>query len=394
LVISERRLGFAIFALGAPGCVLATALDPAAARSAAAQDWPAFVLVSGLLLIGVVASGAGLFELAGNRLARLPASEVTRFFCAAALVGIVSALLNLDTAAAFLTPVLVYMARKVGGSEAPLLYGCLLLTNAGSLLLPGSNLTNIIVAGHLHLVGATFALHMAPAWAVALVVTALVVAVAHRKDLRKDPRKDLREDRRKVTEQGASAPTYTSVASTLFAGVVVLATAIVVVTLPNAALPVVAIGIAAVAFELSRSRLKLGSVADAIDLPLLTGLLGIAIALGTLGRTWDLPARLLGHFGTFATAGFAAVSSIVFNNLPAASLLAARIPPHPYSMLVGLDLGPNLFVTGSLSALLWFRSARRAGADPSVRHTAAVGIVAAPLAIVAAVGTLSAGSLH
>jgi arsenical pump membrane protein len=63
-------------------------------------------------------------------------------------------------------------------------------------------------------------------------------------------------------------------------------------------------------------------------------------------------------------------------------------------MLVGLDLGPNFFVTGSLSALLWFRSARRAGADPSVRHTAAVGVVAAPLAIAAAVGVLSAGSLH
>lgn len=188
-MISERRLGLAIFTVGAPACLLATVLDPAASRSAATQDWPAFVLVSGLLLIGVVASGAGLFELAGNRLARLPAGEVARFVCAAALIGIVSALLNLDTAAAFLTPVLVYMARRVGSSEAPLLYGCLLLTNAGSLLLPGSNLTNIIVAGHLHLVGSTFALHMAPAWAVALVVTALVVAVAHRKDLRKGGRK-------------------------------------------------------------------------------------------------------------------------------------------------------------------------------------------------------------
>jgi arsenical pump membrane protein len=422
LGISGRGLGLAIFAVGAPACLLATALDPDASRSAATQDWPAFVLVSGLLLIGVVASGAGLFELAGNQLARLPAGEVTRFVCAAALVGIVSALLNLDTAAAFLTPVLVYMTRRVGSSEAPLLYGCLLLTNAGSLLLPGSNLTNIIVAGHLHLVGSTFALHMAPAWAVALVVTALVVAVAHRKDLRKGGgsgrnkgrrndlcnggSKDLRKDGRSPPEQGASTrsatrtsrepstSTITSVGSTLFAGAVVLATAILVVTLRNAAIPVVAIGVAAVGFELARRRLDLWSVADAIDPALLTGLLGVAIALGTLGRTWDVPARLLGHLGTFATAGFAAVSSIVFNNLPAASLLAARVPPHPYSMLVGLDLGPNLFVTGSLSALLWFRSARRAGADPSVRHTAAVGIVAAPLAIVAAVGVLSAGSLH
>jgi arsenical pump membrane protein len=243
---------------------------------------------------------------------------------------------------------------------------------------------------------------MAPAWAVALVVTAIVVAVAHRKDLGKGRRNDVRNgpeqsgSARSATQSSpeASTSTTTSVGSTVFAGAVVLATAILVVTLRNAAIPVVGIGVAAVGLELARRRLNLGSVVDAIDPALLTGLLGVAIALGTLGRTWDVPARLLGHLGTFATAGFAAVSSIVFNNLPAASLLAARVPPHPYSMLVGLDLGPNLFVTGSLSALLWFRSARRAGADPSVRHTAAVGIVAAPLAMVAAVGVLSAGSLH
>jgi arsenical pump membrane protein len=157
---------------------------------------------------------------------------------------------------------------------------------------------------------------------------------------------------------------------------------------------VVAIGAVAAALGLYRKRLDLAGLAKAVDLPILTGLLGIAIALGTLGRTWDLPTRVLAHLDGFATAGFAAVASVLFNNLPAASLLAARVPPHPYSLLVGLDLGPNLFVTGSLSALLWFRAARQAGAEPSVRHTAVLGIVAAPLAIVAAVGVLTATSLH
>jgi arsenical pump membrane protein len=384
-VISGRRLGFAIFFLGAPACVLAAALDPGSARSAAAQVWPAFVLVSGLLCVGVVASEAGLFEAAGARLARLPAGELTRFVCAAGLVGIVSALLNLDTAAAFLTPVLVHMGRKRGSAEAPLLYGSLLLTNAGSLLLPGSNLTNIIVAGHLHLVGATFALRMAPAWLVALVVTGLVVAVAHRKELRTD----LPERRPQ-----SAAPPSSRTSSAVFAAGVVIAVAVLVVALPNAALPVVAVGLLAVIIQLASKRLDFAKVTEAVDLPLLAGLLGIAIALGTLGRTWDLPARVLEHLGTFATAGFAAVTSIVFNNLPAASLLAARVPPHPYSLLVGLDLGPNLFVTGSLSALLWFRAARQAGAEPSVRHTASLGIIAAPLAIVASVAVMSAGSLR
>jgi len=125
----------------------------------------------------------------------------------------------------------------------------------------------------------------------------------------------------------------------------------------------------------------------------LLGLFGGAVALGTVGRASDLPARLLEHAGSLATAGIGASASVLVNNLPAASLLAARIPPHPYPLLIGLDIGPNLFVTGSLSALLWLRSAREAGADPSIRHSTALGLVAAPLAIVGSVAVL-AGSIH
>jgi arsenical pump membrane protein len=398
-VSSGRRLGVAIFCLGAPGCALAAALDPHSAQSAAAQDWPAFVLVSGLLLVGAVASAAGLFEAAGHRLATLPGGEVTRFGCAAALIGVASALLNLDTAAAFLTPVLVHMARRRGRAQAPILYGCLLLANAGSLLLPGSNLTNLIVAGRLHLAGAGFAARMAPAWAVSLVITALVIALVHRKDLSTDPVQTAPNGTNLTVPSsgprdasGSSSVRQSSTA--VFAGAVVIATTVLIVALPNAALPVVATGAIAVTFEISRRHIGVSTVARAVDLPLLTGLLGIAIALGTLGRAWDLPARVLAHLGTFATAGLAAVTSIVFNNLPAASLLAARVPPHPYALLVGLDLGPNLFVTGSLSALLWFRAADQAGATPSVRHATLLGVVAASLAIVAAVSVLSAGSVR
>ena len=67
---------------------------------------------------------------------------------------------------------------------APLLYACLLLSNAGSLLLPGSNLTNLIVLGHLHLSGRAFLDHMALPALAAAVVTALVVGAVHHRALR------------------------------------------------------------------------------------------------------------------------------------------------------------------------------------------------------------------
>ncbi|HEY2704040.1 MAG TPA: SLC13 family permease, partial [Candidatus Dormibacteraeota bacterium] len=152
-----------------------------AALSAAAQAWPAFVLVAGLLLIGLVADDDGLFSSAGRALARAARHRGLLFAGSVVLVATVTAVLNLDTSVAFLTPVLIHAARSRGDGEARLLYGSLLLANAGSLLLPGSNLTNLIVLGHLHLTGGRFLARMWLPWLVAVVVTAVVIAALERR---------------------------------------------------------------------------------------------------------------------------------------------------------------------------------------------------------------------
>jgi arsenical pump membrane protein len=123
-------------------------------------------------------------------------------------------------------------------------------------------------------------------------------------------------------------------------------------------------------------------------IPVLLALFGVAVALGTLGRTWSGPANLLGHLDVWGTAVVAAVSSVLVNNLPAASLLAARRPPHPFSLMIGLNLGPNLFVTGSLAWMLWLRAARSAGARPSLAKASRFGMIAVPLSMAAALGAL------
>ena len=135
-------------ALGVAGLVASFAANPSDARSAADQNWSPFVLVTGLLLIGLVADADGLFAAAGHRLARVSSNGIVLFVGATVLIGAVTAVMNLDTSVAFLTPVLVYTARSRGAGEAPLLVGSLLLANAASLFLPGSNLTNLIVLGH------------------------------------------------------------------------------------------------------------------------------------------------------------------------------------------------------------------------------------------------------
>jgi arsenical pump membrane protein len=364
--------GWLLLAVSAMGAVVATVANPGDARSAATQDWSPFVLVAGLLLIGLVADTDRLFSAAGQRLASLAGSGGVLFANSVVLVAVVTATLNLDTSVAFLTPVLVYTARSRGEGEAPLLYGCLLLSNAGSLLLPGSNLTNLIVLGHLHLAGGRYAARMALPWVAAVAVTALVVAAAERRSLQTTVGRSATADMPAVG-LGAAAVT---------------AAVVLVLSLRSPALPVAAVGIVAVTVRLIRRREHFDRVLDVLGLPVLVGLFGMAVALGTLGRAWSGPTDLLAHLDGWATAAVAAGTSVLVNNLPAASLLASRTPRHPFALLVGLNLGPNLFVTGSLSWILWLRAARTAGARPSIARASRLGAMSVPLSMAAALGAL------
>jgi arsenical pump membrane protein len=372
-VLSGRLAGGLLAAIGGIGAVLAAVLDPGAARSAASQDWSPFVLVAGLLLVGLVADDDRLFSALGQRLAGVASNGVLLYAGAAVLVAVVTALLNLDTSVAFLTPVLVYTARQRGGGEAPLLYGCLLLSNAGSLLLPGSNLTNLIVLGHLRLSGAGFLARMAPSWIAAVVVTAIVVGLVERRSLRTGVEEGAEVDRPRIG-LGVTA---------------VVAVTVLVVTLPAPAIPVFAVGVAVVGIRSARRMERSERVLEVLGVPVLGGLFGLAVALGTVGRAWSGPAELLGHLDSWSTAAVAAAATVLVNNLPAASLLAARMPHQPYALLIGLNLGPNLFVSGSLAWILWLRAARSAGARPSIAHASRLGAVAVPLSMVAALAALA-----
>jgi arsenical pump membrane protein len=70
------------------------------------------------------------------------------------------------------------------------------------------------------------------------------------------------------------------------------------------------------------------------------------------------------------------------------------VPPHPYALLVGLDIGPNLFVTGSLAWILWRRAARATGAEPSLARASLLGGLSVPLSMAAAVTILALTGSH
>jgi arsenical pump membrane protein len=302
-----------------------------------------------------VAAADGLFEAIGKRLANTRLGPLGLLLALLTLVALVTALLNLDTAVVFLTPVLVHAARRRALDERPFLYGSVFMANAGSLLLPGSNLTNLLVLRGDPQAGAAFARQMLPAWIVPCAITGAFLSIVFRL---------------RAGEQDDSCdvpPIRLGLSATAM-----LAAAALIVALPNAALPILAVGLVTTFVRGLRPRL---------DGPTLASLFVLAVGLGVVGRLWGTPAHLIDSSGTWGAAGIGALGSVLVNNLPAAVLLTAHPDPRAQSLLLGLNLGPNLAVTGSLSAVLWLRAAHAVDAQPSIATYSRLGVLLVPLTL-------------
>jgi arsenical pump membrane protein len=337
--------------------------------AAVEQAWPPFVLVSGLLLIGLVANRDGLFEQTGHVLHGLAGPPVALFAACLLLVAVVTAVLNLDTAVVFLTPVLVHAARRRGVEEEAFLYGAIFMANASSLYLLGSNLTNLLVLGHQSISGATFAARMFATALAATLATALGLFVLFRRRLRA------------TSSQQPQRASWDALGLGL-AGAV--AAAVLTIALRNPAIPVLVVGLALAAIEVKRGRLEWRETLRAVGPVVLISLFLVCVALGVLARSWGGPVQLLDGTGRWGTAGVGALASVMFNNLPAAVLLSAHAVAHPSALLLGLNVGPNIAATGSLSAFLWWRAAQQVRARPSLVAFSRRGAPLAAFAIIVA----------
>jgi arsenical pump membrane protein len=374
------------------------------------QSWPPFALIAGLLLIGLLAHRDGLFAWGGARLQRLPGGGAALLAGALALDALVTAILNLDTAVVFLTPVLVLAARRRRLAVEPFLFGCVFMANASSLFLPGSNLTNLLVLGGERRSGGAFAGEMLPLALTAALVTALGLLVLFRRQLRGGTGAGAADGGGGCAEAGAgsacSAVAAPSSAAAgpgsipelaeatpaddprLVLGVGLLATAaatVLVLALSQPAAAVLAVGVAATASELARGRLDRRQVWAALGPFGLAAAFVLTVLLGTLARHWNGPAELVAGASGPETAIVAALTAVLVNNLPAAALYSAHAVDHSRMLLLGLNVGPNLAVTGALSALLWFRAARQVGERPSLLDFSRRGIPLAAAALAAAI---------
>lgn len=382
----------AIWAVAGAALLLIFGLMPVSmAAGAVAKGLDVYLFLIGMMLLSEVARAEGLFDWVAATAAIHAKGSTARLFALVYLTGIVTTtFLSNDATAVVLTPAVYAAAKKAKADPLPLLFACALIANAASFVLPISNPANLVLyGGKMPPLGQWFASFALPSVA-SIVVTFLVLRWVQRKRLAGACVSDV--DRTPLTKGGKAA----------FIGIVATAIVLLVVSALDIelGLPTAIAGIATTLVVCAIARSSPVPLLRDISwsvLPLVAGLFVLVEALsltGVIGHVAEAirvasadPARASAMSGTI----LAFVSNLM-NNLPAGLVASTAVaqaqPPRLVvdGLLIGVDLGPNLSITGSLATILWLQAIRREGEDVSFWQFLKVGAVAMPLALIAALG--------
>ncbi|MFF9410189.1 arsenic transporter [Streptomyces anandii] len=379
----------AVMAVPAAGIAVATgAISLDHARAEAERLGPVVGFLAAVLVLAHFCDVEGLFQACGAWMARWAGGRPVRLLTAVfALASAITAVLSLDATIVLLTPVVFATAARTGVRPKPHVYACTHLSNTASLLLPVSNLTNLLAFAASGLSFTRFAALMALPWLVAIGAEYVVFRRFFARDL------------------AAAAPSRSAgepPALPLFALVTVACTlAGFVVTSTFGVEPAWAAFAGALVLAgraLARRRATPLSVVRAAAPAFLAFVLalgivvravvdnGLASALGhVLPGGGSLPALL-------GIAALAAVLANMINNLPAVLvLLPLAAPAGPGSVLavlLGVNIGPNLTYAGSLATLLWRRIVHQHEHGVDLKEFTRLGLIAVPASLVPAVVAL------
>ncbi len=374
-VLSSARLApldwvsLGVFALGL--LMVATGLLPLGdASHTLRRILPLVGFLAAVIVLAELTAEAQLFDIVATRLAIIARGSFAAMFALCAIfAATATAALNLDTTAVLLTPVMLAVAGPADIPPVPLAMTTVWLANTASLLLPVSNLTNLLAMNRL---------------AVAATVACLWI-MYWRRGLRPSNRYRVPEpyEPRDPLLTGLSA-----VACTLFVVLVLLS-----VPLAVAALSAVCIVIAGFA---ARSRSSLSP--RLIPWQLLTFVIGLFLVIQVIDQH-GLGAILRsavgsdpGAAGVWRAAGLGAGLSNVVNNLPAYVAGEAAIGGENHDQLLGLligtNVGPLVAPWASLATMLWYARCRAKGLEISWRRFAGTGAITAIVSLAAATGAL------
>jgi len=379
-VVAHPQIPPVLVALpGAAFLILVGAVGYAEAEDAVLQIAPTVGFLVVLLLLSHLADREGLFGWAATVTARRADGSPTGLLArVVVLSAVVTAVLSLDATVVLLTPVVLAVAAHMRVPARPHAYATGHLANSASLLLPVSNLTNLLAFATTGLSFLHFTGLMAGPWLVAVAVEYLVLRRLFRADLSVP-----------VADPVVEVPPAPVLAITVVGLVVVgfgIASGLGVSPIWPAAIGVLVLA----GRQLLRRTSTPGDLLRAADVPFALFVIGLTVvvlavlrsgledALRTVLPSGDALLPLL------AVAGIAAVLANLLNNLPATlALLPVAAPSGAgtvLAVLIGVNVGPNLTYIGSLANLLWRRvlGAREA---PSARRFSAAGLATVPLTL-------------
>jgi arsenical pump membrane protein len=344
---------------------------------------PTVGFLAAVLLLAHLADRAGVFRWAGSVAARSSGGSPTRLLGLVFVIAAsVTAALSLDATVVLLTPVVFATAGQLRIRPKPHVYACSHLANSASILLPVSNLTNLLAMSAGGLTFLQFAGLMAAPW---LVVIAVEYAI-----LRWYFAGDLRRTHPPVATGKTDPPRYAlSVLTVTLAGFVIAA--------PLGVHPAWVAALGALALAVRDRGAGWASLVRAANPWFCVFVFGLGIVVlaagrGGFGRLID---RLAPHHGTLlgllAMAALAAVLANVLNNLPATLMLlplTAHSPGLVLAVLLGANIGPNLTYVGSLATLLWRQILHRRGEPPVTGEFLRLGALTVPACLLAGVAAL------
>jgi arsenical pump membrane protein len=346
------------------------------------------VFLLAITVLAELCDVAGLFDAVAVVAARAARGHTWLLFAGVAVVGTAATVvLSLDTTAVMLTPVVLALASRLGLRPAVFAFAAVWLANTASLLLPASNLTNMLAQNRLGITTVSFAVHMVAPAAAAVATTVTVLALRFRRDLTSS-----------FTEPDRKPPPDRVLF--MLAGIVcVLIVPAFLIGLPGAAVAVAAAAILATGFVARRRDvLRIGLIPWKLVVSV-TGLLLLVTAAGRIGleslaqhgiATGTSPLQLL------RTAATSAIAANAVNNLPAYLALERAVPDgHAATLLavlIGVNVGPLITLHGSLATLLWRQRCRAADVDVPVRQFTLLGLLLVPLTLTASTLALAASS--
>jgi arsenical pump membrane protein len=366
------------------------------AVTAAAKGIDVYLFLIGMMLLAEVARQEGLFDWLAVHAVRHAEGSAKRLFLIVYAVGtLVTVFLSNDATAVVLTPAVYAAATTARVEPLPYLFICAFIANAASFVLPISNPANLVIFGaHMPPLGLWLYQFLLPSIA-SILVTYAALRFTQRHLLSQKIAEDLAE---KPLSAGGKC---VALGIGLTAAALLAASALD----QQLGLPTFVAGAAVTVVVLSVSRKSPFPVLRDVSWGVLPLVAGLFILVESVQQTGVLHvmARMLHEAATASpretsvgVGAIVALASNLLNNLPTGLVAAtvsqnADVPLQVTSgLLIGVDIGPNLSVTGSLATILWLIALRREGEAVTAWQFLKLGIIVMPPALLAALATMAA----